>query len=352
MKLISQVMYKTSNFFAFFTVPIKKLATMIFKDLSQRIARIVILATSFLVFGSLVSDYQDNNTNKNRASDDLFLKTEVQASKTLVTAVVQMRSSRDLNENVDRIKNFIHEAAGKGARMVVFPECALTSYKKDVLTTIDANQVALAERQVADACREANIYAIIGTPYREGQKYFNSATVISPEGKIIERYHKIQLAGETWFDGGDHLSVFMVDGIPCSIIICHDERYPELVRLPVLAGAKVVFYISHESGIKEEYKISPYRAQIKARAVENSVYVVHSNAPANPDASGSHGQSRIIAPTGNIIQEASVFGEDILIAELDITKASRSNAMKSINRGPLQDWWGEGVKKVKLIGFE
>ena len=135
----------------------------------------------------------------------------------------------------------------------------------------------------------------------------------------------------------------------CSIIICHDERYPELVRLPVLAGAKVIFYVSHESDLRNETKLNPYRAQIQARAVENTVYVVHANAPANQDATGSHGQSRIIAPDGNIIMEASIFREELLTYVLDITKATRSNAGRSLTRGPLQDWWKEGVKYVRMI---
>jgi len=92
--------------------------------------------------------------------------------------------------------------------------------------------------------------------------------------------------------------------------------------LPVLAGARVIFYVSHESGLREEQKINPYRAQIQARAVENTVFVVHANAPANPDLSGSHGQSRVMAPDGNILHEASIFQEDVLMATLHLRGAN------------------------------
>jgi predicted amidohydrolase len=269
-------------------------------------------------------------------------------ANTLKVAAVQLRSSRDLPDNAARIARHIRETAAKGARVVIFPECALSGYFEDVIQKLAAEQLAAAEKQVTDACREAGIYAIVGSPHRAGGKLFNSATIISPEGKVMERYHKVQLA-EDWPEGGDHLSVFPIDGVPCSIIICHDERYPELVRLPVLAGAQVIFYISHESGLREERKIDPYRAQIQARAVENTVYVVHANAPANPDTTGSHGHSRIIAPDGNILQEASIFGEDVLTATLDLRKATRANAKNSVARGPLRDWWRDGLKQVKII---
>lgn len=267
---------------------------------------------------------------------------------TLRVAAVQFRSSRDLDRNVAGITARIRRLAEQGVRLVVFPECALTGYFEDVATSTTAERLADAERRVADACRGAGIYAIIGSRYRDGEKIYNSATVIDPSGKVVERYHKIQLA-EPWPTPGDHLSVFRVDGVPCSIIICHDERYPELVRLPVLAGARVVFYLSHESGIRQESKLGPYRAQIRARAVENTVYVVQANAPANDDLSGSHGQSRVIAPDGNIVQEASMFGEEVAMADLDLGRATAANARRSLERGPLADWWQEGLRRVRII---
>lgn len=270
------------------------------------------------------------------------------APQTLSVASVQMRSSGDIRENAALISGFIRKCATDGARVVVFPECALTSYDEKVISELTADQINAAEMQVADACRVNNVYAVVGLAYRDGTQLLNSASIISPDGKILDRYHKIQLA-ESWPVQGDHMCVFHIDGIPCSVIICHDERYPELVRLPVLAGAKVIFYISHESGVKQESKIDPYRAQIQARAVENGVFIVQANAPANPDATGSHGQSRIIAPDGNIIVEALIYSEEVISASLDIRQANRSNALKSVTRGILQEWWKEGINKVRII---
>jgi predicted amidohydrolase len=268
----------------------------------------------------------------------------------LRVAAVQMRSTRDLGANVRRIEEHLARCANDGVRIVVFPECALTGYFDDAfMQSFSAQQLADAEQQVAKACRAHDVYAIIGTPHREGDRLYNSAVAITPGGEILARYHKLQLA-ESWPTAGDHLLVFRVDGVPASIIICHDERYPELVRLPVLAGARVVFYLSHESGLAAESKLVPYRAQIQARAVENTVYVVHANAPANADATGSHGHSRLVAPDGNLIQEASIFGEDVIAATLEMEQATGGQARKSIDRGPLSDWWRVGIARVRVIG--
>jgi len=282
------------------------------------------------------------------ATAPLGLPAATEGATSLKVAVVQMRSTRSLADNLSAITNSIHKCAKQGARAVAFPECALTGYFGDVVTKLSTEQITAVEEQVAEACRAAGTCAVVGSAWRDGGKLFNSALVISSTGTVIERYHKIHLA-EPWPQPGEHLSVFKIDGVPCSVIICHDERYPELVRLPVLAGAKVIFYLSHESGLREENKLEPYRAQIQARAVENTVYVVQANAPANKDASGSHGQSRIIAPDGNIMQEASMFNQDVLVQTLDLRKATRANALNSLKRGPLTDWWEEGVKRVRII---
>jgi predicted amidohydrolase len=266
----------------------------------------------------------------------------------LHVAAVQMRSSRNLDANVAATNRHLAACARQGARVVVFPECSLSGYfDNDYMKSLTREQLQDAEQQVAAACREHRVYAIVGLPIRDGGKLHNSAIVIDPTGRVIERYHKLQLA-ESWPDAGDHLSVFRIDGVPASVIICHDERYPELVRLPVLAGARVVFYISHESGVDQPDKINPYRAQIQARAVENNVYVVQANAPANADGTGSHGQSRVIAPDGNLIAEATVYGDDVVGATLQLDKATGRLAENSVSRGPLGDWWREGLKHVRI----
>jgi omega-amidase len=158
---------------------------------------------------------------------------------------------------------------------------------------------------------------------------------------LIERYAKIYLAGEKWATPGNHISFFELEGIPSTVMICHDERYPELVRLPAIQGARIVYYISHESGLRQESKLLPYRAQLMARAVENKVFVVSANAPASPkDLSGSHGQSRIVNEDGNVIREASFFGEDILIDTLSVKPAKLQRPLKEL----MGEWWRQGVE--------
>jgi len=81
-----------------------------------------------------------------------------------------------------------------------------------------------------------------------------------------------------------------------------------------------------------------------ARAVENGMVLVQSNAPANPDLTGSHGQSRIVASDGNILKEASFFGEETVIETLAIKPARLKRPLD----GLLGDWWQRGVDLMMI----
>ena len=264
-------------------------------------------------------------------------------------AAVQMRSAHSLNENVKNICGYLAECAGKGVRVALFPECATTGYFTEEILQYTEQAYLDAEKAIADACRKYNIYAIIGTPYFEKNIRYNMALVINPEGKTTFRQPKIHLVGgdKGWAEPGNRLGVFNIDGDTCSILICHDSRYPELVRLPAIKGSRLVFYLSWESGFQSENKLEPYRAQVVARAVENNVYIVHANAPQTlKPLEGSHGQSRIVGPDGTLIEEASILGEEVLIRDLNLTRASGNTAKQSLNADFLNDWWKTGLGKI------
>ena len=268
-------------------------------------------------------------------------------------AVAQFRSSTDLADNVGRMKEQIAAAAGRGAQVIVFPECAITSYFKEAITKLTEAELLAAERAVITACREHRIEAVIGTPYFRDGRLYNGALIINAAGELVARHDKVHLVGgDTAWNcaaGSQPPPVFRLGGAWSSVVICHDSRYPELTRLPVLAGARVIYYISHEASVVRETKLIPYRAQVQARAVENGVYLVHANAPADDARRGSHGQSRIVAPDGNLITEASIFEDELLLADLELAQADAENGLRSLEHAPLSDWWREGLQHVRII---
>lgn len=129
-------------------------------------------------------------------------------------------------------------------------------------------------------------------------------------------------------------------------------RYPELVRLPAIRGARICWFCSCESGLVREEKLSAYRAMPIARATENTIYLVMANSPGDPDnlrgVSQSHGNSKIVSPDGNVLDEAGYFEERLVIARIDLKKAKRSMAKRSVNDDTvLRQWMRDGAKLVE-----
>jgi predicted amidohydrolase len=148
---------------------------------------------------------------------------------------------------------------------------------------------------------------------------------------------------------GKELPIYPVAGVKSCFIICHDVRYPELVRLPAVAGAQICYFCSHENGLAREDKLSAYNAMPIARATENSIFCVMANAPADRETlRGSHGNSKIIHPDGNVLIEAGYFEERLVTANIRIKDASRSIARRAANDETiLKEWMKDGARLVR-----
>lgn len=247
------------------------------------------------------------------------------------------------------ILRFIREAAAQGVDVVLFPETCICGYvlHREHYDAIGRAAVEEAEARVIEASRQLAISVILGTVTWEGETLFNSLLVIDKGGIVRGRYSKVFLA-EPWPAGGQQLPVYEVAGVPSCFIICHDVRYPELVRLPAMAGAQVCYYSSHESGLREEYKLSAYHAMPVSRATENGIFLVMANAAANRvDLSGSHGNSKIVHPDGNVLEEAGYFDERLVIQRIAINDAHRVIARRCMDDDtPLREWFREGLDLV------
>src|SRR5580765_1900565 len=117
--------------------------------------------------------------------------------KTLTVAAIQMDVRiGDKKKNLEVMAARAREAAGKGARLVVFPECALTGYCFDD----PAEPRGLAEsipgpatQAMAGLCRELGIFAVFGLIEGDGDGFFNALAFVGPSGLVGDGYRKIHL---------------------------------------------------------------------------------------------------------------------------------------------------------------
>jgi len=173
----------------------------------------------------------------------------------------QFTAAPCLSTNTSRIIASIREAGDAGIDLLAFAETATTGYFPETIAAVRPEALHEAEGQIAEACGAAGVAAVVGTPFFSAGRCFNSATVIDRHGSIVGRQHKLQLVPtDDWAVAGEDQAVFWLPGIPLplSVIVCHDKRYPELVRLPVLAGARLIVYISHETWHDGETSPQPF----------------------------------------------------------------------------------------------
>ncbi len=269
---------------------------------------------------------------------------------TLRVAACQILNYPDVEKSTKKILVWIKAAAKDGVDVIAFPEACLCGYAGDEYwKTARPEDFKKAEGMVIEASKRLNIAVVLGTVHWESDKIYNDLLVIDKGGLVRGRYSKTHLA-ESWPVPGKILPVYKLAGVKSCFIICHDVRYPELVRLPAVAGAQICYFCSHESGLKHEHKLSAYRAMPIARATENGIFCVMANAPADPQTlRGSHGNSKIIHPDGNVLVEAGYFKERLVTANIKVSDASRWIARRAAEDNTiLKQWLNEGTKLVRV----
>ena len=276
------------------------------------------------------------------------------SDRRLKVAACQLLNSDDIDNNVVRICEFLENCAEQGVDLAAFPEGVLYGYccRTDFWDQMTPEILRGAEERVAQTCARLNIAAVIGTAFREGDIWLNGLAIFERDGRLVGRYGKTFLGGDTWCDNyKGKIPIIEIAGVKACFAICRDIRYPEIVRLPVILGAEILIFCSCESGLTAEHKLSAYRAMPIARAAENEIYVLMANAPANPDnirsTESSHGNSKIIDPLGNVLVEAGYFEERAVIADIDFSLASRHVATRVLKEPTiLQDWYRQGLQYV------
>lgn len=163
--------------------------------------------------------------------------------ETLQVSCVQLHWARSIEYNLDRTRYYIRRAAEEGSRVVLFPEANLTGYYFPYAVTLAPAVVQDLLEQAQRAARAAGIWVIVGSLRPTADRYLNLAHVIAPDGTIAHEYAKVHPAGrdeQQYCRGGNKVSLFLLDGIPCTLVICRDGRHPELYRLPAMAGARIL----------------------------------------------------------------------------------------------------------------
>jgi predicted amidohydrolase len=251
----------------------------------------------------------------------------------LKVAAAQMKFRSTVPENVEWISNAVRSAAQDRVDAILFPECAITGYHRD-FRNLSRSAIEAARADIAAVAKSSRCYVLVGCPIFQNGRCFNSLLVFDRRGREIFRYSKIHLTKRDarFFSRGNSLALFPIDRIMATAIICHERRYPELVRLPVMMGAQVVF---HPNAGLDTLSVSKSkrggRDGIAMRAFENEVFYVFANSVGpQGDNLWSAGDSKIVAPDSTVLALANNRDEVVIQAELDLTQGGRKYAREAL----------------------
>ncbi|KDA06592.1 hydrolase [Microbacterium sp. CH12i] len=225
-------------------------------------------------------------------------------SSATTVAVCQFSPTSSRADNRARIAELTAEAAGRGARLVVFPE--YSSYFVDPMDATFAANSETLDGEFVQALREAasahGVTIIAGLVEDAGERVRNTLVAVDATGlrATYRKQHLYDAFGQTesdWIEAGalDTPQTLNIDGLRIAMMTCYDLRFPEVARTLVDAGADVI--VVPAEWVRGALKEHHWTTLLAARAIENTVYVVAADHPTPIGV----GHSQIIDPQGVVI---------------------------------------------------
>jgi len=249
----------------------------------------------------------------------------------VTVAATQMACSWDVNANVDRAAQLVHQAADSGAQVILLQELFETPYfcidqqsrHFDLAQTLDEQPTIQRMQKVA---KERGVVIPVSFFEKAGLAYYNAIVVVDADGSIVGHYRKSHIPDfplyeeKFYFSPGDTGFRTFKTRFGCiGIGICWDQWFPEAARAMTLVGAEMLFYptaIGSELGKPELDSKGHWQMVMRGHAAANILPVIASNR-IGEESSGDlsmqfYGSSFISDHVGEKVCEADRKSEAIL----------------------------------------
>ncbi|NYI06231.1 carbon-nitrogen hydrolase family protein [Allostreptomyces psammosilenae] len=246
-------------------------------------------------------------------------------------ALSQIVTTPDPRANLALVGEQVERAAGRGARLVVFPEATMASFGSPLATVAEPLDGAWASG-VREIARAAGVVVVAGmfTPAGDGRV---ANTLLATGPGVEAAYDKIHLYdafGYTESDSvapGSRVVTVDVDGVRVGLATCYDVRFPELFRAHADAGAQVsVLAASWGAG---PGKREQWELLVRARALDSTSWLLAvgqgdpaaAGVAAAPDAPTGIGHSAVVGPDGSV-RGALGAEPGLLVADVDLAEVA------------------------------
>jgi len=225
----------------------------------------------------------------------------------------------------DHVTRLVEQAAVEEPDFLVFPELFTAELLNFFEETDIVEKFARLTRYTEDylslfrgLARDKAFYIVAGSHLKETQgKFFNTAHLFTPEGKVWEQQKCHLVPLETaWTTPGDELKIFETEKVKFSILTCYDLEFPETSRLMTLRGADLLI---SPSATLDEQGYWRVRHCGHARCIEDQVYVVHCSLLGNVADLPFWGMASVLTPCDTGFPLKGIAAESPLNEEVVIT---------------------------------
>jgi predicted amidohydrolase len=255
-------------------------------------------------------------------SDRLRLSREEPPVNTIRAAIIQFNVRRgDVEWNLATVKRHISALANQGAQFILLPEMWSTGFANERLKELSETTPTVL-RNLSGLSKRLHVTIIGSLPEKREERIFNTAYVMDSDGSVAGVYRKIHLFSPTgedrYFTPGRKAVVSKTSLGPIGLMICYDLRFPELCRSLVLGGATMVVVMAEWPA----ERVTHWEVLLKARAIENQVFILGVNRCGKDGDLVYAGHSRIVSPYGEVMARAGK-RPATLSAAIDLSEVER-----------------------------
>ncbi len=273
----------------------------------------------------------------------------------LSVAAIQMTFSEDRKTNVERVSEFVREAAGRGAQVILPSELFEGLYfcreERDAFFDL-AHPVFQHPTIEHFQALAAELGVVIPVSFfeRAGQTYYNSIAIVDADGRLLGTYRKSHIPDGPGYEekfyfrpGNTGFRVWPTRHGTIGVGICWDQWFPEAARAMVLLGAEVLFYptaIGSEPETPELDTKDPWQRAMVGHAVSNVIPVVAANRVGTEGGQTFYGHSFIADQRGDRVAELGRTDQGVIVASFDRDELRRNRASFGFFRDRRPDLYG------------
>lgn len=255
--------------------------------------------------------------------------------QSLKVALVQINAGADKDSNINKVSNFINEAAKQDVQLIALPEVFNFRSKEHGQSLNAAEEIKDSEsiKKISELAQKLQINILIGSMMIKPKQGlpFNTSLLIDSKGNIISEYQKIHLFDIKYGNqeilessrnqsGSKPVIAKLSIGkeeIKIGMSVCYDLRFPELYRNYAKEKVEIITVPSAFTQVTGE---AHWHTLVRARAIENQCFVLAPNQCGDGGQVKTYGHSLIVGPWGEILAEASGDKEELIYADLDFNQ--------------------------------